>query len=387
MTASTPRTPIYLDNNASTELDPRVLECMTRVLRDDYGNPSSKLHAFGRRASDLVEEARERVASLIGASASEIIFTSGATESCNLALKGAAEAYGYRGNHVVTCLAEHEAVLEPSRRLGTRGFDVTWLLPDRYGRVSAEQVDKAMTDHTIVVSVMAANNLVGTINPTGEIGRVAKRRGVLFHCDATQAAGKIPVDVETMGIDLLSFSAHKLHGPKGVGALYVRGRSPKVRLSAQIDGGAQEQGVRSGTPNVPGIVAMGLACEIAGNQLDRDAKRLTRLRDRFLETLSQRLPGVTLNGHPRERLPNTLNIAFDGVEATELIENVSEIAASIGSACTSGTDDPHYVLRAMGLKEDHAARSVRFSLGRFTTDEEIDYCVARIVDAVEELRA
>jgi len=380
------RTPIYLDNNASTRVDPQVADCMTRVLQHNYGNPSSHLHSFGRDASDLVEEARQRVALLIGASATEIIFTSGATESCNLAIKGVAEKYGHRGNHIITCLAEHEAVLEPCCLLESRGFDVTWLLPDQYGQVSARQVDEAITARTILVSVMAANNVVGTINPIGEIGRIAKRRGVLFHCDATQAVGKIPVDVEAMGIDLLSLSAHKFHGPKGVGAVYVRGRSPKVRLSAQIDGGGQEHGLRSGTLNVPGIVGMGLACEIARDHLDEDADRITPLRDRFLETLSKKLPRITLNGHPQERLPNTLNIAFGELEATELMQSVPEIAASVGSACTSGTDYPHYVLRAMGLSEDHATNSVRFSLSRFTTDEEIDYCIERIVDAVKALR-
>ncbi|OHB68055.1 MAG: hypothetical protein A2V70_18830 [Planctomycetes bacterium RBG_13_63_9] len=323
---------------------------------------------------------------LIGAAANEIVFTSGATESCNLAIKGVAEKYGQRGNHIVTCLAEHEAVFQPCRWLESQGFNVTWLRPDEYGRVSGQQVDQAITAQTVLVSIMAANNVVGSINPTAEIGQIAKRRGVLFHCDATQAVGKIPVDVEAMGIDLLSLSAHKSHGPKGVGALYVRGRSPKVRLSAQIDGGGQEGGLRSGTLNVPGIVGMGKACEIARDQMDEDADRIIVLRDRFLEMLSQRIPGTILNGHPEQRLPNTLNITLDGAEATELMQSVPEIAASLGSACTSGTDDPHYVLRAMGLGEDHAAGSVRFSLGRFTTKEEIDYCIEALAAAVTRLR-
>jgi len=385
MNAPNLTSPIYLDNNASTELDPRVLACMIRVLQLDYGNPSTSLHSLGRRAADLVEQAREQVASLIGARPGEIVFTSGATESCNLAIKGVADRYGQRGNHVITCLSEHEAVLEPCRLLEKRGFDVSWLVPDQYGQVSARQVEEALTAETILISVMAANNVVGTINPIGQIGRVAKSHGVLFHCDATQAVGKIPVDVKAFGIDLLSVSAHKFHGPKGVGALYVRGRSPKVRLAAQIAGGGQEHGLRSGTLNVPGIAAMGLACEIAGNQLGTDAERLTGLRDRFLESLSKNLSHIGLNGHPRERLPNTANISFGGVQAAELMQRVPEIAASVGSACASDTDDPHYVLRAMGLGEARAASSIRFSLGRFTTDEEIGYCIERIVDVVRTM--
>lgn len=377
-------TPIYLDNNASTELDPRVLDRMIRAFQEDYGNPSTNLHAFGCKAADLVEQARERVARLIGAGANEIVFTSGATESCNLALKGVAETYGQRGNHIVTALSEHEAVLEPCRLLEKRGFDVTWLTPDEYGRVSARDVDRALTDRTILVSVMAANNVVGTVNPVADIGRVAKRRGVIFHCDATQAVGKIPVDVAAMGIDLLSVSAHKFHGPKGVGALYVRRLSPKVRLSVQIHGGGQERGLRGGTLNVPGIVGMGSACELAENHLHQDARRLSGMRDRFLDALSKRLPWITLNGHPSRRLPNTLSICFGGMDAAELMRTVPEIAASVGSACSSGTEDPHYVLRSMGVSDERAASSVRFSLGRFTTDEEIEYCVERIVAAVTE---
>ncbi len=381
------RTPLlYLDNNATTPMDPRVIGQVAGVMRCDYGNPASTNHAVGRRAAELVECSREQVARLIGAAASEIIFTSGATESCNLAIKGVAAMYGGRGNHVVTCLSEHKAVLGPLQRLERQGFTITWLSPDPFGRVSTEQVEDALTDQTFLVSIMAANNVVGSTNPIAQIGQIAKRRGVLFHCDATQAAGRIPVDVEAMGVDLLSLSAHKFHGPKGVGSLWVRGQSPRVRLAAQIDGGGQENGLRGGTLNVPGIVGMGLACELARNELEGDAQRTKALCDRLFAGLAAGLTGVVLNGHLRQRLPNTLNVSFLDVEATELIENIPEIAASVGSACTSGEDDPHYVLRAMGLGEDRTTGSIRFSLGRFTTQDEIDYCILRVVDAVNVLR-
>ena len=381
------KTPVYLDNNASTPVDPRVVDRMMHVLRHDHGNPSSKVHGFGNKAADLVEAAREQVAGLIRAQTSEIVFTSCATESCNLAIKGVAEMYAPRGNHIITCQNEHKAVIVPIRWLQSRGWNVNWLLPDRYGRASAEEIDKAITDQTVLISIMAANNVVGTLNPIAEIGRVAKRRGVLFHCDATQAVGKIPVDVEAMGVDLLSMSAHKFHGPKGVGALYIRGHSPKVRLAAQIDGGGQEGGLRSGTLNVPGIVGIGLACEIAENQLDEDARRTRDFRDRLLAGLAQRIPNIVLNGHPQERLPNTLNIAFDGVKAGDLMENLPDIAASASSACLSGTDDPDYALRTMGCSEQRAGASVRFSVGRFTTAEEIDYCIEKVALAVKKLSA
>ncbi len=379
------KTPVYLDNNASTPVDPRVVDRMIHVLRHDHGNPSSKMHGFGNKAADLVEAARKQVADLIRAGTREIVFTSSATESCNLAIKGVAEMYGRRGNHIVTCQSEHKAVLEPIRRLESRGLIVTRLSPDRYGRVSAEKIDKAINDQTILIAIMAANNFVGTLNPIAEIGRVAKRRGILFHCDATQAIGKIPVDVEAMGIDLLSMSAHKFHGPKGVGALYIRGHSPKVRLAAQIDGGGHEGGFRSGTLNVPGIVGMGLACEIAQNQLDEDARRMLNFRDRLLEGFSQRIAKIILNGHLDQRLPNTLNVAFDRVKAGELLQSFPDIAASASSACMSGANEPDYVLRAMGCDEQRAGASVRFSIGRFTTAEEIDYCIEKVAAAVKTL--
>ena len=376
---------IYLDNNASTPMDSRVIERMIDVMQSDYGNPSNRMHFCGQRAADLVETARRQVASLIGANAREIIFTSNASESCNLAIKGVAEMYGRRGKHMVTCLTEHKAVINPLRRLESRGFQVNRLAPDEYGRVCGEHIDEAITDKTILISIMAANNVVGTLNPIADIGKVAKRRGVLFYCDATQAVGKIPMDIEALGIDLMSFSAHKFHGPKGVGALYIRGQSPKVRLATQIDGGGQEEGLRGGTLNVPGIVGMGMACEIIKNQLDEDAKRMEAFCEQLFKGLTSCLPNATLNGHPHERLPNTLNVSFGGIEASELAQMLPEVAISVSSACTSGGNDPNYVLRAMGLGEDRAASSIRFSLGRFTTRHEIDHCIKRVTDAVNVL--
>jgi cysteine desulfurase len=378
-------TPVYLDNNASTPVDPRVVEGMTWALERIYGNPSGRAHSFASEASDRVEEGRERVARLINASPEEIVFASGATESCNLAIKGVA-AKCDRKSHFVTGLTEHEAVREPCAVLERQGFRVTLLQPDRYGRVSAEQVEAAITPHTVLVSIMAANNVIGSLNPCEEIGRVVKKSEALFHCDATQAIGKVPVDVDAMNVDLLSMSAHKFYGPKGMGALYVRGGAKSGVLSALIHGGGQEGGLRSGTLNVPGIVGMGIACEVAGDRLSEESLRLKRLRDRLQEALMRRIPGSSLNGHPDHRLPNTLNMTFPDIVATELIPRVPEIAVSVGSACSSETHEPHYVFRAIGVLDEHAAGSVRFSLGRFTTEEEIDYCIKAVASAVERLQ-
>jgi len=380
------KTPIYLDYNATTPVDPRVLEAMMPYLTQKYGNAASRIHSFGSAASDAVEQARRQVACLIGAEAEAIVFTSGATESNNLAIKGVAEIYADRGKHIITCMAEHKAVIDPCKYLEKNGYEVTWLKPDQYGRVSAKQVAQAITDETILISIMAANNEIGTINPVAEIGKVAKDRKVIFHCDATQAVGKIPLDVEAMGIDLLSLSAHKIYGPKGVGALFVRRRGPRVRLACQMHGGGHERGMRSGTLNVPGIVGLGKAAEIAGNEMAEEANRLTVLRDRLTEGVTSQLDFVKLNGHPTERLPGTVNLSFAYVEGESVMLKISDIAVSSGSACTSASLEPSHVLTSMGVGDDLVHNSIRFSLGRFTNLEEIEYTIERVVKAVTELR-
>ena len=380
------KTPVYLDHNATTPIDSRVLEAMMPFLTEDFGNAASRSHAFGWKAEAAVGEGREKVAALIGATKEDIIFTSGATESDNLAIKGVAEMYADRGHHIVTCQTEHKAVLDTCKKLEKGGFEVTYLKPDKYGRVSAEQVAGAVTDQTILISIMAANNEIGTLHPIAEIGKVAKDRLVLFHCDATQAVGKVPVDVDEMGIDLLSLSAHKIYGPKGIGALYCRRRNPRVRLVSQMDGGGHERRMRSGTLNVPGIVGLGAACEIAGAELVAEAARLGALRDRLHEGITSQLEEVTLNGHPTERLPNTVNLSFAYVEGEGLMMKIQDIAVSSGSACTSASLEPSFVLKAIGVPVAMAHSSIRFSLGRSTTEEEIDFAVAKLVKAVTELR-
>jgi cysteine desulfurase len=377
---------IYMDYNATTPVDPRVAEAMRPCFTDVFGNPASKTHAFGRQAARAVETAREQTAALIGASAGDLVLTSGATESCNLAIKGVAEAYRERGGHVVTSLAEHKAVLDPCRWLETQGVKVTYLRPDAHGRVSAEQVAEALTDKTVLVSIMAANNEVGTLYPVAEIGCVCKQRGVLFHTDATQAVGKVPVDVEQMGADLLSLSAHKFYGPKGIGALYVRRRKPRVRPAPQMHGGGHERGLRSGTVNVPGAVGMGAAAEICRADMPDEAERLVQLRDRLADGLLSRLDDVHRNGSPDECLPNTLNLSFAYVEGQAVILRMESVAASTGSACTSESQEPSHVLLAMGVSEDLAHGSLRFSLGRWTTREQVDAVIDRCVKAVTDLR-
>ena len=376
---------IYLDNNATTPLDPRVLEAMRPALTTEFANPLST-HAAGQRAALLVDEARAHVARLLACSEREIAFTSGATESCNLAIKGAAQAYADRGNHIVTALTEHKAVVNTCRRLEGQGLTVTWLRPDREGRIFAEQVREAITDRTILVSIMTANNETGVVQPIGEIGALCHRRSVLFHTDATQAVGRIPLNVAEAQVDLLSLSAHKFYGPKGVGALYVRGASPRARLVCQNDGGGQEAGLRSGTLNVPGIVGLGAAARLAFEELAEEGKRLAVLRDRLEARLLAALDGAWVNGGGAPRLPNTLNVSFGQVSGEALLSRLPGIAASTGSACSSAGDDPHYVLRAMGVGEERAAGAVRLSLGRFTTAEEIDEAAALIVAAVKNLR-
>ncbi len=380
------KTPIYLDYNATTPVDPRVFEAMRPYFCQFFGNAASRSHSVGARAEAAVENARERVADLIGATAKEIIFTSGATESDNLAIKGVVEMYREKGNHVITCATEHKAVLDTCGYLAAHGCEVTTLPVDRFGRVDPAAVAEAITDATVLITIMTANNEMGTIHPIAEIGKLAKERGVLFHTDATQACGKIPLNVEEMGVDLLSLSAHKIYGPKGVGALYVRRRSPRVRLAIQMHGGGHERGMRSGTLNVPGVVGLAAAATICGEEMDTEAERLSALRDRLHKGLTDVLDFVTLNGHPIHRLPNTLNVSFGYVEGEGLMLKMTGVAVSSGSACTSASLEPSFVLRAMGVPDELAHGSVRFSLGRFTTEAEIDHAVERVAAAVKDLR-
>ncbi|HLD99907.1 MAG TPA: IscS subfamily cysteine desulfurase [Bdellovibrionota bacterium] len=378
--------PIYLDYHSTTPVDPEVLRTMVPYFTEIFGNAASRNHEYGWTAEAAVEKAREQVARLIGASAKEIVFTSGATESDNLALLGAAEMYAEKGNHIITTPIEHKAILDTCAYLEKKGLSVTYLPVDSTGRVSPEAVRNAITPKTILVSVMAANNEVGTINPIAEIGKVCKEKGVLFHSDAVQAIGKVPVDVESMGIDLLSVSAHKMYGPKGVGALYVRRKNPRVRLSPVIHGGGHERGMRSGTLNVPGIVGFGKAAEIAGREMEREGVRLKALRDRLWDGIREALDEVYANGHPTERLPGNLNVSFAYVEGESLMLGMKELSVSSGSACTSASLEPSYVLRKMGVGDDLAHTSIRFGLGRFTTEEEIDYAIGKVISTVKKLR-
>jgi len=379
--------PIYMDNHATTPVDPRVLEAMLPFFSETFGNAASRNHSFGWAAEEAVDIGRNQVASLINARARDIIFTSGATESDNLAIKGVVEFYKDKGNHVITCVTEHKAVLDSCKALERTGrATVTYLPVDKYGMVDPDDVRKAITDKTVLITIMFANNEIGTIHPVAEIGRIAKEKGVLFHCDAVQGVGKVPIDVEAMGIDLLSASGHKIYGPKGVGALYVRSRSPRVRLTPIIDGGGHERGMRSGTLNVPGIVGMGKACEIAAKEMSEEARRLRDLRDKLQAGIFERLDDVYLNGHPTERLPGNLNLSFAYVEGESLLMGIKDVAVSSGSACTSATLEPSYVIRALGTDEELAHSSIRFGLGRFNTEEEVDYVTASVVKEVKRLR-
>lgn len=379
--------PIYLDNHATTPMDPRVLESMLPYFIEKFGNAASRNHAFGWEAEEGVETARKQIAKLIHADAKEIVFTSGATESNNLALKGVVEMYHEKGDHIITSSTEHRAVLDTAKTLeAKRGVKVTYLPVDKFGMVSPEDVRNAITDKTILISVMFANNEIGTINPIKEIGKIAKEKGILFHCDATQGVGKVPVDVQDLGIDLMSFSAHKIYGPKGIGTLYVRKKNPRVRIAAQMDGGGHERGMRSGTLPVPLIVGFGKACELCEQEMAADAARLSAMRDRLHTTITNALEEVYLNGHPTERLPHNLNISFAYVEGESLLMGCKEIALSSGSACTSATLEPSYVLRALGVGAELAHSSIRFGLGRFTLDEEVDYAAKKIIETVTKLR-
>lgn len=379
--------PIYMDHHATTPVAPEVFEVMRPFFLETFGNAASRTHAFGWAAEAAVEAARAQIAGLIGCKPVEITFTSGATEADNLALKGVAHAYRERGTHLITSQIEHHAVLDSCKRLEKEGFQVTYLPVDRTGLVDPGDVAKALTPKTILVSVMLANNEVGTIQPLAEIGRICKDRGVLLHSDAVQAIGKIPVNVDALGMDLMSLTAHKLYGPKGVGALYVRMGKPRVKLVPQMDGGGHEKGRRSGTLNVPGIVGFGKACELAGQLMADESTRLTALRERLWAGITTRLDHVHLNGHPTRRLPGNLNASFAFVDGESLLMSLKEVAVSSGAACTSATMQPSHVLRAMGLNEDLANSSLRFGLGRGNTEEDVDYVCDRVVEQVTRLRA
>ncbi|MFW6133152.1 MAG: cysteine desulfurase family protein [Planctomycetota bacterium] len=376
---------IYLDHNATTPVDPRVTERMRPYFTERFANPASP-HGPGRQAKAAVDAARRQAAALIGAQLGEIVWTSGATESNNLAIKGVCEAYRERGDHIVTCRTEHRAVLDVCDHLATRGWRVTQLDTDEVGRIAPAQVAEAVTDRTVLVTLMAANNEIGTLHPLAEIGRICKDRGVLLHTDAAQAAGKVPLDVEAIGADLVSISAHKMYGPKGVGALYVRRRRPRVRPAAQMHGGGHEGGLRSGTLNVPGIVGLGAAAEIAADEMDAEGERLAKLRDRLYEGVARRLDGIRRNGDPTASLPNTLNLSFADVESEALILRMGNVAVSSASACSGASDRPSHVLRAIGTPPQWINGALRFSVGRFTTTEQIDRVVDKLVFAVGELR-
>lgn len=378
--------PIYMDYHATSPMDPRVLEAMMPYFTVKFGNAASRNHSFGWEAEQAVETARGQIAKLIGASAKEIIFTSGATESNNLAIKGIAEMYKERGNHIITQVTEHKAVLDTCKRLEKYGYRVTYLPVKADGLIDLEDLKRAMDDKTILVTIMTANNEIGVIQPVAEIGKLCHERGILFHTDAVQAVGKISVDVQQMNIDVLSLTAHKFYGPKGVGALYVRRRSPRVQIAAQIDGGGHERGMRSGTLNVPGIVGLGKACEIAGQEMAAEAERLIRLREKLKSKLEGALDYVHVNGSMEHRLPGNLNMSFVYVEGESLLMGINDIAVSSGSACTSATLEPSYVLKALGLGDDVAHSSIRFGLGRFNQEAEVDYVADKVIDVVKKLR-
>ena len=378
--------PIYLDYNATTPVDPQVVEAMLPCFTEHFGNPSSRTHAYGWAAAALVDDARRRVAAALGVQPEEVIFTSGATEANNLALKGTALAQAQRGRHIVTCATEHKAVLDPCRTLAAQGFSLTVLGVDRFGRVEPPQVVDALRDDTILVSLMLANNEIGTLHPVAEVAALCRQRGVLVHCDATQAVGKIPVNAAALGVDLLSLSAHKFYGPKGVGALVVRQRHRRGALVPLVEGGGHEQGLRSGTLNVPGIVGCARALELAVADCEGEAQRLHTLRNRLREGILGRLDGVVENGHPVERLPNTLSLSFEGVDGAALLVGLRELAVSPGSACTSADPRPSHVLEALGLPRHLAHATLRFSLGRPTTEEEVTAAVDIVVRHVQQLR-
>jgi cysteine desulfurase len=378
--------PIYMDNHATTPMDPRVLEEVLPYFVERFGNAASRNHEFGWVAEQAVEQSRERIAKLIGATSKEIIFTSGATESNNLAIKGVAEMYKEKGNHIITQVTEHKAVLDTCKRLEKYGYRVTYLPVQKNGQIDLEDLKRAMDDKTILVTIMTANNEIGVLQPIEAIGKLCHERGVLFHTDAVQAIGKVPFNVIERNVDLASITAHKLYGPKGVGALYVRRKNPRVQLVAQIDGGGHERGMRSGTLNVPGIVGLGAACNIAFNEMAEESKRLSAMRDNLKDQIFAELDEVYINGSTQDRLPGNMNISFAYVEGESLLMGINDIAVSSGSACTSATLEPSYVLKALGAGDDLAHSSIRFGIGRFNTQAEIDYVARRVIDTVKRLR-
>ena len=380
------RLPIYMDNHATTCTDPRVLEAMLPCFTDNFGNAASRNHEFGWVAEQAVEQARTQIAKLIGASAKEIIFTSGATESDNLAIKGVAEMYREKGDHIITQATEHKAVLDSCKRLEKRGYRVTYLPVQKDGRIALDELKRAIDDKTILVTIMAANNEIGVLQPLREIGAICHERGVLFHSDAVQAIGKVPFNVIEDNVDIASISAHKFYGPKGVGALYVRRKNPRVQLAAQIDGGGHERGMRSGTLNVPGIVGLGKACEIAAAEMAGEAVKLSALRERLKTAIMGQLDEVYINGSMEHRLPGNLNLSFAYVEGESLLMGINDVAVSSGSACTSSTLEPSYVLKALGAGDDLAHSSIRFGIGRFNTEAEVDYVAKRVVETAKRLR-
>src|SRR5579872_2410597 len=378
--------PIYMDYHATTPVDPRVLEAMLPYFTEHFGNAASRNHPFGWEAEEAVDKARKQVADLIGANPKEIVFTSGATESDNLAIKGVAEMYREKGNHIITAVTEHKAVLDTCKRLEKNGYRVTYLPVQKDGLVDLEELKRAMDDKTILVTIMFANNEIGVLQPVAEIGKLCRERGVIFHTDATQAVGKVPVDVIKQNIDLASISGHKMYGPKGVGALYVRRKNPRVQISAIIDGGGHERGMRSGTLNVPGIVGLGKACAIASEEMAQESCRMAGLRNRLKDCIMSRLDQTYINGTMQHRQTEHFNISFAYVEGESLLMGINDIAVSSGSACTSATLEPSYVLKALGTGDDLAHSSIRFGIGRFNTQAEVDYVADRVVDTVSRLR-
>ena len=379
--------PVYLDNHSTTKVDPLVLEAMLPYFTEYYGNASSKSHEFGWKAEASVDLARKLIARLLKCEPRDIIFTSGATESVNLAIKGAAETHSAKGNHIITTVIEHEAVLDSCKNLESKGFDVTYVKVNDSGIVDPKDIADAFTDKTILVSVMYVNNEIGTIQPIKEIAKLCKAKKILFHTDATQAVGKLPIDLSKLGIDMLSFSSHKMYGPKGVGALYKTGKLPRVRIARQIDGGAQEKGIRAGTLNVPGIVGLGKACEIAAKELENEAIRITLLRDRLYHGIISGVKGVRLNGDPVKRIPGNLNISIEGIDADSLMISMKEVAVSTGSACSSEAVEPSHVLSSIGLDKNLMRSTIRFGIGRFNTEEEIEYVINKISEKVNYLRS